>query len=281
MVKITVAVLAFAMANLAQPRLLLAQSSESQTVGASARKASANNLRRGSRKRARLTKRRADRHLSRGLAYYDGRQFESAIAEFLAGYDVDPRPAFLFALGQSERRSGDCASATVYYRRFLTTSPPDRQVQAATMHLEGCKQALQDGPGKQFRQVEPAPVRTVYVQTEPAPEPSPWYRDWVGNSLLGVGTASVVAGAALVLASRSAADRASWVETYAEYDREINRARRARLWGISALAAGTALVAGAAYRFHSQSQKREDRFSLQPDIQPLQGGVAVSLGGRF
>ena len=80
--------------------------------------------------------------------------------------------------------------------------------------------------------------------------------------------------------AQSAADRASWVETYAEYDMELSDARRKRLWGVSALAIGTALVAGAAYRYHKRKNS-EDRLAVVPDIQPMQGGVAVGLGGRF
>ena len=282
MVKTTVAALVLAMAIIAQPPALQAQSSDSRVVGVSARKARSTPHKESSEV-TRQDRKQADRHLQRGLAYYDDRQFERAIAEFLAGYDLDPRPAFLFALGQSERRSGDCASATVYYRRFLTTSPPQRQVQAATLHLHGCKRALEDGPGRHFRATAPAPapVQTVFVQPLPVSEPSPWYHDWVGDSLLGLGTASVATGVGLLVSARSAADRASWVETYTEYDREMTQARRARTWGITALFAGTALVAGAAYRLHSQARQREDGLALHTNFQPLQGGLAVSLGGRF
>lgn len=289
MAKYTVALLVSAMAIVAGPQSLHAQSQRSTSSNGSAHQAvksriktSSRAARRAAQRTARRQARRAKRHLQRGLKYYGQRQFERAIGEFSTGYDIDPQPAFLFALGQSERRSGDCASATVYYRRFLATAPPERQVQAATMHIEGCKRALENGPGNRLSKAppKPRPVQPIYIPPVSENQPSPWYRDWLGNSLLATGTASVATGVVLILGAQSATERASWVETYAEYDMELSDARRKRLWGVSALAVGTALVAGAAYRYHRR-QKSEDHLAIAPDIQPMQGGVAVGLGGRF
>lgn len=259
MARYTVAVLVCVLAASADPQSLYAQSSDSAE---------------------RQRTRRAKRYLDRGLAYYEQRQFERAIAEFLTGYEIDPQPQFLFALGQSERRSGDCASARVYYQRFLATSPPARQVAAANMQLRACRAALQNGPGSERPAPSPEPVQPVFVAPVADASPAPWYHDLLGDSLLALGTASVATGVILVVKSRSDAGRAGWAETYPEYDTALKSARQSRLLGITALAAGTALVAGAAYRFH-RSRQREERFALVPDIQPLKGGLAVGLGGRF
>lgn len=301
MARYTVAVLVCLLAASAGPQSLHAQSPESladsstdssprssRTRGSvtGARKYKRSNAtRRTAEKYQQRRVRRAKRHLRRGLRYYEQRRFERAIAEFSRGYDIHPLPEFLFALGQSERRSGDCASARVYYQRFLATSPPARQVTAANMHVEGCRRALQDGPGSARDNPAPRPepvqpVQSVYIPPVADTAPAPWYHDWLGDSLLAVGTASVATGVILVVKSRSDTDQAGWVATYPEYDTAVNSARRSRLLGIVSLAAGTALVAGAAYRFH-RSRRDTERLALVPDIQPLKGGIAVGLGGRF
>ncbi|MBI5543108.1 MAG: hypothetical protein HY901_04420, partial [Deltaproteobacteria bacterium] len=53
----------------------------------------------------------ATRHLERGLRSYDVQQYEEAIAQFKKGYQLDPRPEFLFALAQAERLRGNCRNA--------------------------------------------------------------------------------------------------------------------------------------------------------------------------
>lgn len=250
----------------------------------------------------------ADAYLERGLAHYDARAFEKAIKAFLAGYKIDPRPVFLFALGQAERRSGDCRSALSYYRRFLATSPPAAQERAARMHIRGCKKALVSGPAldperagsdtgpgqrepKRPDPAAPAKTRTAIAATPAAPslpEPdasppvqsSPWYHDATGGVLLGTGTIALLAGVGFLATSESIHDQAAWAPTYPEYDIEITRARRYRLWGIAAITTGTALAAGALYRYHRYS-RRESPSQRNIGISPTSGGLAISYGGQF
>jgi tetratricopeptide (TPR) repeat protein len=238
----------------------------------------------------------ADAYLARGLAHYRAGEFEKAIKAFLAGYKIEPQREFLFALGQAERRSGDCASALSYYRRFIATTPPARQEQAARLHIQNCEKALVSGPvagdrppARALRRTAPRVERdrrgraVVAVAPQPAPSApsaSPWYHDMPGGILLGTGTAAVLAGAGFMVASETARDRAGWAATYPEYDLEVSSARRYRLWGIAAMSAGTAVVAGAIYRYHRRSRQRS-RETREIGISPSSGGLTISLGGRF
>jgi tetratricopeptide (TPR) repeat protein len=88
----------------------------------------------------------AEVRFRRGLEYYKIREFEAAIAEFEAAYAIDPRPEILFSQAQAERLSGDCASAVVLYRQFLTTDPPAVHAEAARASLDKCEVALRSGP---------------------------------------------------------------------------------------------------------------------------------------
>src|SRR5262249_56193729 len=101
-------------------------------------------------------------HLERGLQLYDRNQLDEAIAELKAGHAIDPRPEFLYALGQVHRRKGDCAEAVKYYQAFVDTSPPAHQAAMARELIDKCKRD--------------APPRTEDVPTlsnDPAPETPP------------------------------------------------------------------------------------------------------------
>ena len=53
-------------------------------------------------------------HLERGLKLYAEGDFLGASRSFQLGYIEDPRPEFLFAAGQAERKAGDCKKATEF-----------------------------------------------------------------------------------------------------------------------------------------------------------------------
>lgn len=223
---------------------------------------------------------RADDYLARGLAHYKARRFERAIIAFRAGYRIDARREFLFALAQAERRSGDCASAMVYYRRFLATKPPGTQERAARNHYVACKRALSGGPALQRSSLSPVKKSTL------APS-SPWYQDTAGSVLLGLGTVSVVVSLGFFSAAESAEDRAEVATTYPDYDVHLSRARRHRDWGLVALLSGAGLVSTAVVRL----VKRRSLAALEAENRSLdtsswmiasgQDGITVTYGGRF
>lgn len=210
---------------------------------------------------------RADEYLARGLEHYEARDFEAAITAFLSGHAAEPRPQFLFALGQAERRSGDCESALVYYERFLATRPSGAQVRATRMHIAGCQAALVSGP-------DGAPVSKSVAS--PASRPAPWYHDTLGDALLGAGVVSAIAGAGFLIGGELARDRVGVSATYAEHDRHMARAERYRLYGAISLGTAAALAAGAVYRFTHRGDARE--LAIAPGSG---GGLAISYGGRF
>jgi hypothetical protein len=117
-------------------------------------------------------------HFDRGLRLYNVQSYEEAIAEFKAGYDIDPRPDFLYALGQSQRMRGDCPAAIVSYETFLRTGPADRQASAARAQIDTCRAEMaaktpaappaETGPPL-APPIAPAPTPTL----TPAPAPSP------------------------------------------------------------------------------------------------------------
>lgn len=257
--------------------------------------ASAGEKRADKRKKARA-RRRADRLLAKGLAHYEARRFEQAIAAFRAGFRAESRPEFLFALAQAERRSGDCSSAIVYYQRFLATSPARSQARAARDHLEACQKALGSGPARggsrsnavsSNRDEAMAPPLAIPLKAQ---ESAPWYRDTTGHILLGSGVVSVAAGVGFLAMARSEESRAYFATTIPDLDMHRSRARRHRDWSLVAAGAGVAFLSSAVLRYVTRaaagspgSRDGAPASASRRDlsIMPSEHGVAVGLGGRF
>jgi len=84
----------------------------------------------------------AKRHFEQGLRLYNIQSYDEAIVEFKVGYQIDPRPEFLYALGQAQRMNHQCGAAVVSYEAFLRTTPAPRQEAAAKDQIEACRVEL-------------------------------------------------------------------------------------------------------------------------------------------
>jgi len=241
---------------------------------------------------------RVQLHLDRGIEFYAERQFELAIIEFRAGFALDPRPDFLFALAQAERLSGDCATAVVYYRRFLQTKPEVNQAEAAGVNMKRCVRALESGPGgKQLARPSDAlsaaeksggapPPLTPLANSRPAIDSErssaprkPWYRDVLGTGLLVSGVIGVGVGSGFFVASSSTQSDARAATDAVEYEDLISRARSQRTVSIAALSIGSALIGGAIIRYVTRGSTEErTRLTAAPTAN---GGGSVVLLGSF
>ena len=76
--------------------------------------------------------RRARQHFLEGRKAFEGKRYPAALEEFQAGYDLEPRPAFLLDMAHAARKMGDLKRARELYQRFLASDPPgppaDRRV---------------------------------------------------------------------------------------------------------------------------------------------------------
>jgi tetratricopeptide (TPR) repeat protein len=129
----------------------------------------------------------AQEHLHRGLRFYDTQRYDEAIAEFRDGYALDPDPQFLYALGQAERKKGDCPAAVEAYRAYRRQAPAERQARAAEEQIARC---LAASP------VLVAPMGVPAVTAPGVTSPPARRRLW---TWLGVGfTGAALASAAVV-----------------------------------------------------------------------------------
>lgn len=203
-------------------------------------------------------------HLNRGHAHYDLQEWDEAIKDYKAGYLLDPRPEFLWAIAQSQRQSGDCKSAIGSYRAFLRTHPTPGQESAADARISECQNALDaksapaasasgtasagSSPSTAATVASPLPPRRQQAPIPPT-VPSSRYVDPLGHTLFWSGV--VVAGASafvLVWANREVSS-APTAATYGDALAQSNRARPWQAAGVTGLVTGGLLSALGALRF--------------------------------
>src|SRR5262245_40837443 len=65
----------------------------------------------------------AKAHYEHGKALAAAGRLAEAYVEFEAGYAAEPRPAFLFNMGETARGMGNAAAARSAYERYLAAEP--------------------------------------------------------------------------------------------------------------------------------------------------------------
>ena len=150
---------------------------------------------------------RARTHFEAGRALYQLGNYNEALREFAAGYQLAPRPQFLLNLGQCYRKLDDLQNARAMYQRYLHDAPAtDAERPQAQQILGEIDKSIAD---KQAAAAPPPPVTpppstgsamapstssaatTTLTQTAPPPRKSWIKRNWwiipVGAAVVGVG----------------------------------------------------------------------------------------------
>ena len=200
----------------------------------------------------------ADDHVSRARDFHAKGDFLHARDELLAAYQIDPRPALLFALGQVELNLGHYKQAIDYYERFKQTNPPPDQAALAEQAIGAARLELQRPP--------PQP---------PKPPPPPPHREWDGYdaAIAVTGTAALVASGALFYESSHLAQQRGG--SLAAYSGRIDRAHVARDAAIGCAAGGVLAFGAAVLRWRLHLVDTEISVEASPT------SAAVSLGRRL
>lgn len=194
--------------------------------------------------------------LDEGLALYEARSYEQALAAFRRGYAIDQHPDFLYAMAQAERLSGDCPAASEDYRRFLQSKPPDHEASLAQENMAKCDalasssepvlvpQPTQASPPASSLPApaapSPSPAPSVQPPREPdalAPERSFW-TDPAAMTLASVALASASAGAVLLSLGEARARSAVDAQDVVAFSDDVATARDLRIAGGTLLGAG-------------------------------------------
>lgn len=86
----------------------------------------------------------ARQHAAQGREFYESEQYEQALTEYQAAYDLAPAPGVLFNMGQCYRHLGDLPRALTYYERYLSDAPEARNREAVEELIELCRAELSD-----------------------------------------------------------------------------------------------------------------------------------------
>jgi len=196
-------------------------------------------------------------YLERGLRLYATQQYADAIGEYEAGYQIDPHPDFLYAIGQAQRLRGDCKSATEAYRAYLRTDPPTAEAARTNEQIARCAAMLAPPP--------PPPRHETFGPT--------------GYVFAAGSIAALGAGALFLVAGSSRADDADRARNLADRNDHEAWARNYRIAGGVALAGGVSLGAFTVIRYLRTRETTEP--NLQPTVQPGATSVSVGAAWRF
>ena len=207
----------------------------------------------------------------RGLERFATRDYAAAVADFEAGYTIDPRREFLFAEGQAKRLAGDCKGAVALYQRFLATNPTGVQANATQMALGRCAQHMADHP-------EVVVVQQPRQPLPPPPPPIKWWRDPFGLGFAGAGVVGVGVGIGFIAASYAARHDAEHAPFYDPYGQRWSTAESRWQVGVGTLALGAALTGIGVARFVVvRRQAREPALPIAVSVGPGR----LQVGGAF
>jgi len=221
---------------------------------------------------------KAKQHFATAQRMFEAQLYDKAAEEIQAAYVLDPKPDYLYALGQAFRLGGNCAKAITAYERYLKTKPKDAE--KATTQIDRCKADLAaqkpvepPPPPPQPIAPPPPPVEKPRVATTP-----PFYADVLGDALVGGGLLLGVVGFVEYRSAVSDLDKADTAMTLdARRDLE-DKAHGKRTLAIAITAGGVGLVGLGVARFVLHDRKPRDRVVT---LAPTGGGAMVVWGDRW
>jgi tetratricopeptide (TPR) repeat protein len=192
-------------------------------------------------------------HYQVGKRLFEQKRYAEALEQFRQALLLTPRPEVLYSMAQTQRLLGDCASAVSTYRAFLAARPGEPLAEYARANIARCEQKPTSAP----------------------PAGPAWYRDIVGDVLVGGGLVAGATGAVIWHSGRAAAmnlANAPDYQTFLARQSAASSALTEQRVGIAAMiVGGVAVIAGVVHYVHqARSPHRESSL-----------GVALTAGGAL
>jgi tetratricopeptide (TPR) repeat protein len=238
-----------------------------------------------------------DDHYEAGKRLFLARRYAEALEEFRRALAVAPRPEVLYSMAQAQRMLGDCPGAIETYRAFLAGRPGEPLAEYARANIERCEAMLHSperggperGGPERGGSERSGPERSGPERSGPersGPERGgpgrPWYRDGVGDVLVGGGVVVGVVGAVIWQSGRSTASAVASApdyQTFLERRSGAGSALAEQEIGIAAMiAGGAAAVAGVVHYVRDTGPARQE---LALGVAPTPGGAMLSGRGTF
>ncbi len=115
----------------------------------------------------------AHTHFESGAAYLEQADYESALREFSAAYDLSKRPEILINMATVYERMGQLDQAVTSLQHFLDQAPNDPHADTIKIRVENLKKRLADksatAPGAAVPAAETVPPATTAAPATPPP----------------------------------------------------------------------------------------------------------------
>jgi hypothetical protein len=263
-------------------------------------------------------KEEAKAHIAKATKAHKDGHFEAARVELEAAYALDPKPDLLYAIGQVDAKLGKCGEATTYFKRFVATQQDPQVAKVVDQAIAACKPAPEaatnppppsDNPppsdGLPPATDKPAPVdkpvpmpatdKPAPVAPRPQPfagtkatpastgarQPSPWYKDKLGDGLVLGGIVATVIGVVEyrgALSDLDAAEDPIRTTSLAHYNQLVDSAHGKRTTSVVLIGAGGALITAGILHYVLHDRATETR---TVGIAPAHGGGVVTYEGSF
>jgi hypothetical protein len=91
----------------------------------------------------------AHAHSKQGKAYFEAGDYDRAVAEYQAAYDIDGKPTRLYNIAVSYEKKGDASQAVAYYQKYLAADPDGEVADYAREAIAALEKQLDDAAQKQ------------------------------------------------------------------------------------------------------------------------------------
>jgi tetratricopeptide (TPR) repeat protein len=250
-------------------------------------------------------KQKAAEHFDRARVAYSFGNYDDAIREYQAAFDLTGAPEYVFNIAQTQRAKGDKRGALVSYKKYIELDPTGAGVTSARSHIDAIQLELDAEVAAQAKRdkeradaeakrkadavaaaeaarrdaAEVAKRRVSDAEAARRRTTSRYFRI-AGLSTGAAGLATLGVSAFFGFRARALSRDASsvtgmWTE---EAQRDVDRATSAErtMYLLLGVGGGVAITGGILYVIGARSTE-----TRRVAVTPTAGGAAVTFGGKF
>jgi len=234
-------------------------------------------------------KKEAQVHIDKASEHHKSGRYQQALDELTTAYSLDPQPGLLYAIAQVHVKLGRCTLAVTFYQRFVDSHPGDGPTSAAHEAIAACKQTGDTvvgpanppppppDPHANPNPPDPPPLPPAPVVT-PTPADRVWYRDAIGDALVGGGVVLGVVGTIVYANAAGKLDDADRATSYQAQQALVDSAHSNRTVSIVVFVGAAGLIGAGIYHYIRHADAVS---STSVGVTPTGGGGLVTFGGAF
>jgi tetratricopeptide (TPR) repeat protein len=223
----------------------------------------------------------------RGVVAYQKGEFAAAADALGTSFKLEPDVETLFAWAQAERQLENCEKSIELFNKLLGFDLPTENKKVVQGKIDECKAII---AAKQPKDPVPTPAPVKPVEDPPqvvkplpddpptTPGRSPWWKDPIGDGLVGLGVVGLGVGGYFLISARQAEQESRKnIDKFQEND---DLAQSRGKIGVISTIAGGVLVVGGIVRYATRGGGGgQERRTVTGWLTPDGGGIAAF--GRF